>query len=79
MKNPDAARVWLWAAHWATAEEDRLIYAYPRPDGWEEDAQRFRTIGNACYRQAAKLLGGNVSQEAWEDAIETFSNPDFSR
>ena len=75
MTNAEAARVWLWAAHWARHEEDALIYAHPRPDGWQEDALRFAKTGDACYRQAAKLLGGSVSEEAWRDAVDSFSNP----
>jgi hypothetical protein len=75
----DRARVWLWAAYWAGHEEDTLVYGYPRMDGWEDRSARFASARRASFERAAKLLGGNVTDGDWKDAVETFSNPYFSR
>lgn len=79
MSAREAARVWLWIAYWASHEEDALLYAYPRPDGWESKADRLATARRRCVETATELLGGTLTEEAWRDAVETFSNPDFSR
>lgn len=79
MTDADRARVWLWIAYWAGHEEDTLVYGYPRLDGWEDRSARFASARRASIQRAAELLGGNVPPDAWEDAVETFSNPYFSR
>ena len=79
MTDADRARVWLWVAYWAGHEEDTLVYGYPRLDGWEGRSARFASARRASIQRASELLGGNVPPDAWEDAVETFSNPYFSR
>lgn len=69
----ERARVWAWLAHMAHVEGDGLIYAYPRPDGWEMGVERAQESAEACLAKAESVLGEPMTDDFWADAMDRFA------
>jgi hypothetical protein len=64
--------VWVWCAYMMSVEEDEIVYAYPRPDGWEESSAECARGREAFYDAAVRANGGPLKDGQWRDSMAKF-------
>lgn len=64
--------VYLWLAHMASSEADSLVYAYPRPDGWEAEHDEWRDVSDRCFERGTRGLDEDQQRAAWRDAMQAW-------
>lgn len=69
------AKVWLWLAHMAHTEADAIAYAWPRPLRWAEEVEINARAADSCIKRAERALGGEIPDELWAHALESFGTP----
>lgn len=68
-------RVAYWLAHMWDAEADAIVYAYPRPEGWEALLEPLEDARDAAFAIATEGLAEEESEAGWRAALEAWGLP----
>jgi hypothetical protein len=78
MKNESdhkATKIWCWCAYLCMMEADALMYAPTRLPGHEGQIRMLDTASDAFLERAKRAAGGELSGDAWREAVRRFSEP----